>query len=61
MIVDGKTLVQNGRLTRVDEDAVYARAREATRTYWSHVPSWRWDGAGVERIIPPAFPIRRKS
>jgi cytosine/adenosine deaminase-related metal-dependent hydrolase len=59
VIVDGKVLVQDGRLTRVDEDAVYARAREATRTAWSHVPSWRWDGADVERIIPPAFPIRR--
>ena len=29
VIVDGKTLVQGGRLTRVDEEAVYARAREA--------------------------------
>jgi len=61
VIVDGKTLVQDGRVTRVDEDAVYAKACEATRTYWSHVANWRWDGAGVERIVPPAFPIRRKS
>src|SRR2546426_7313974 len=29
VIVDGKVLVQGGRLTRVDEDAVYAKAREA--------------------------------
>src|SRR5215470_13952111 len=56
VIVDGKTLVENGRLTRVDEDAVYAKAAEATRGYWSHVAGWRWDGADVERIIPPAFP-----
>ena len=61
VIVDGKTLVQNGRLTRVDEDAVYAKAAEATRGYWSHVPNWRWDGAGVDRITPPAFPIHRTS
>jgi hypothetical protein len=61
VIVDGKVLVQDGRLTRVDEDAVYARAREVTRTAWSHVPRWRWDGAEVERIIPPAFPIHRAS
>jgi len=61
VIVDGKTLVQDGRLTRVDEDAVYAKAVEATRTYWSHVPSWRWDGADVDRITPSAFPIKRKS
>jgi 5-methylthioadenosine/S-adenosylhomocysteine deaminase len=61
VIVDGKTLVENGRVTRVDEDAVYAKAVEATRGYWSHVASWRWDGADVERITPPAYPIRRRS
>ena len=61
VIVDGKVLVQGGRTTRVDEDTVYAKARQATATYWSHVPTWRWDGAGVDRIMPPAFPIRRSS
>jgi hypothetical protein len=38
---------------------VYAKAREVTQRYWSHVPGWRWDGATVERISPPAFPIHR--
>jgi len=28
-----------------------------TQSFWSHVPTWRWDGAAVDRIIPPAFPI----
>jgi cytosine/adenosine deaminase-related metal-dependent hydrolase len=59
VIVDGKVLVQDGRLTRADEAEVYAKAREATRHYWHNVPSWRWDGAGVDRIIPPAFPLHR--
>jgi cytosine/adenosine deaminase-related metal-dependent hydrolase len=61
VIVDGKVLIQGGRAVRVDEDEVYAKAREATRAFWSHVPSWRWDGAGVDRIIPPAFPMRAAS
>lgn len=59
VIVDGNVLVQDGRLARTDEAEVYAKAREATRHYWSNVPSWRWDGAAVERIIPPAFPLHR--
>ena len=59
VIVDGKVLVQGGRTVLVDEDEVYAKAREATRTAWSHVPRWRWDGADVGRIMPPAFPIHR--
>ena len=59
VIVDGQVLVQGGRATRVDEDAVYAKARDATRNYWKNVPTWRWDGHPVERLVPPAFPIRR--
>ena len=59
VIVDGKVLVQGGRATRVDEAAVYAKAREATQHYWSRVPCWRWDGATVDQIVPPAFPIHR--
>jgi cytosine/adenosine deaminase-related metal-dependent hydrolase len=57
VIVDGKVLVQGGRTTRVDEDEVYARARQATRSLWGHVPTWRWDGKAVDQIIPPAFPM----
>jgi cytosine/adenosine deaminase-related metal-dependent hydrolase len=59
VIVDGKILVQGGRSTRIDEDQVYANARQATEQYWYQVPGWRWDGATVDRIIPPAFPIHR--
>jgi 5-methylthioadenosine/S-adenosylhomocysteine deaminase len=57
VIVDGKVLVQDGRLVHVDEAGVYARAREVTQRYWSHVPTWRWDGATVDRITPAAFPL----
>jgi 5-methylthioadenosine/S-adenosylhomocysteine deaminase len=59
VIVDGQILVQGGRTVRVDEDAVYAKARDVSERYWSHVPSWRWDGASVDQIIPPAFPVHR--
>jgi len=61
VIVDGKVLVQGGRTTRVNEDDIYAKARRATEQYWSHVAGWRWDGATVDRIVPPAFPMRRPS
>jgi cytosine/adenosine deaminase-related metal-dependent hydrolase len=59
VIVDGKVLVQGGRVLGVDEDALLARVRRATHTYWSHVPGWRWDGATVDRIVPPSFPLHR--
>jgi cytosine/adenosine deaminase-related metal-dependent hydrolase len=59
VMVDGKILVQGGHPLAVDEAAVCAKAREVTQRYWSHVPTWRWDKAGVERIIPPAFALHR--
>jgi cytosine/adenosine deaminase-related metal-dependent hydrolase len=59
VMVDGKILVQGGHPVAVDEAAVCAKAREVTQRYWSHVPTWRWDKAGVERIIPPAFALHR--
>jgi len=59
VIVDGKVLVQGGHATRVDEEAVHAKAREVTQNYWRHVPGWRWDGSGVDQIVPPAFPLHR--
>ena len=61
VIVDGKVLVQGGRLTRVDEEEIYAKARQATHHYWRNVSTWRADGCGVDRIIPPAFPVHRTS
>jgi cytosine/adenosine deaminase-related metal-dependent hydrolase len=59
VIVDGALLVEGGRFTRVDEEAVYARARQATHHYWGQTSTWRPDGSGVDRIVPPAFPLVR--
>jgi hypothetical protein len=49
--------VQGGRCTRVDDEAVYAKARQATQHYWRNVSGWRADGNSLDRIIPPAFPV----
>jgi cytosine/adenosine deaminase-related metal-dependent hydrolase len=59
VIVDGKTLVQDGRAVRVDEEAVYTKACQATHHFWRQVPTWHWGGYELERIIPPAFPMHR--
>ena len=59
VIVDGTTLVEDGRAARVDEAAIYERARQATQRYWQHVPGWHWAGCGVDQLVPPAFSIHR--
>lgn len=59
VIVDGHTLLQGGRTVRLDEEAVYAAARQATHRFWGNVPTWHWDGQDIDHIIPPAFPMHR--
>jgi len=59
VIVDGVTLVEAGRASRVDEAVIYERARQATQRYWQHVPGWHWAGCAVDQIVPPAFAIHR--
>ena len=61
VIVDGVTLVENGRAARVDESAIDEQARKATQRYWQHVPGWHWAGCDVDQIVPPAFPIHRSA
>jgi 5-methylthioadenosine/S-adenosylhomocysteine deaminase len=61
VIVDGRTLVQDGHALQVDEAEICAKAREATHHYWRQVPTWHWAGHGADRMIPPAFPIHRAS
>ena len=61
VIVDGATLVENGRAARVDESAIDEQARKATQRYWQHVPGWHWAGCDVDQIVPPAFPIHRSA
>lgn len=59
VIVDGKTLVQQGRSVLVDEAEIYARAQRTVQQAWNAVPNWHWGGYDVNRIAPPAFTIHR--
>ena len=59
VIVDDKTLIQNGKSLHYDEGDVYQQARRAVHMYWKNVPNWHWGGYDVDRIVPPAFPIHR--
>jgi hypothetical protein len=61
VIVDGQTLVAGGKAVRIDEEAVYAQARQATQQYWQRLPSWHWGGCDIAQIIPPAFPMHRQA
>jgi cytosine/adenosine deaminase-related metal-dependent hydrolase len=59
VIVDGKTLVDEGRAVLVDEAEVYAKAQEAVRQAWRAIPTWHWGGYDLDRLVPPAFTMHR--
>jgi 5-methylthioadenosine/S-adenosylhomocysteine deaminase len=59
VIVDGRTLVSGGRHQHLDEAEVFAKASAVTARYWQGVKNWHWDGADIDRIVPPAFPTHR--
>ena len=61
VIVDGKTLIEKGLATNLDEEEIYSRASRAVQAYWANVPNWHWGGHDVDRIIPPAFSIHRST
>ncbi|HLH23648.1 MAG TPA: amidohydrolase family protein [Chloroflexota bacterium] len=57
VLVDGKLVVQNGKLTTVDEDALLTEVQAEGEALWADVPNWMWGGRSVDEIVPPAYPI----
>jgi 5-methylthioadenosine/S-adenosylhomocysteine deaminase len=57
VMVDGKTVVQEGRLTTVDGDALLAEVQAEGEALWADVPNWMWGGRTVDQIVAPAYPI----
>jgi cytosine/adenosine deaminase-related metal-dependent hydrolase len=59
VIVDGKTLVQGGKSVVFDEADVYAQAQRAVHRAWEAIPVWHWGGYDLNRLVPPAFTMKR--
>ncbi|HKJ00143.1 MAG TPA: amidohydrolase family protein [bacterium] len=59
VIVDGQVLVSGGRHQQLNEGEVFARAQQAVARYWQGIRNWHWDGADIDRIVPPSFPTHR--
>ena len=58
IIVDGETLVENGRALRLDEAALLRDVQEEGERLWHAVPEWHWTGRTVDDLVPPSYPIR---
>jgi len=55
VIVDGETLVDNGKYLRLNEEELIEKVQVKGDEIWQSVPKWHWTGKGVDEVLPPAF------
>jgi 5-methylthioadenosine/S-adenosylhomocysteine deaminase len=58
IVIDGETLLENGKPVRVDEAQLLAQAQESAERYWASLPSWRANGQTVDEVSPMSFAVR---
>ena len=56
VIVDGRTVVDNGHVLGVDEAQVLADAQREAERLWAEVPEWHWQQLTADQLSPPSFP-----
>ena len=55
VIVDGRTLVQGGRVMGVDEDKVLGDIQRSAEKSWARAPEVNWDGRSLDEVAPQTF------
>jgi len=58
VIVDGETLVDNGRYLRLNEEELLEKVQAKGEQVWESVPKWHWTGKSIDEVVPPAFRIK---
>jgi cytosine/adenosine deaminase-related metal-dependent hydrolase len=58
VIVDGETLVDNGRYLRLNEEELLDKVQAKGDKIWYSVPKWHWTGKSIDEVVPPAFRMR---
>ncbi len=58
VIVDGETLVDNGKYVRLNEAELLEKVQAKGEQVWDSVPKWHWTGKSIDEVVPPAFKIK---
>jgi cytosine/adenosine deaminase-related metal-dependent hydrolase len=58
IVIDGQTLVENGRPVTIDEAALLREIQAAGERSWAAAPGWHWSGASVDEIAPMSYTVR---
>lgn len=56
VIVDGRTVVKNGRIEGIDKTKLARDVQAAAERLWPKIPERDWAGRRVDEISPPSFP-----
>jgi 5-methylthioadenosine/S-adenosylhomocysteine deaminase len=58
VIVDGETLVDEGKYLRLDEEELLDRVQAKGEQVWDSLPKWHWTGKSIDEVVPPSFRMR---
>jgi cytosine/adenosine deaminase-related metal-dependent hydrolase len=58
VIVDGETLVDDGKYLRLNEEEFLERVQAKGEQVWDSVPKWHWTGKSIDEVVPPAFKMK---
>jgi cytosine/adenosine deaminase-related metal-dependent hydrolase len=58
VIVDGDTLVDDGKYLRLDEQELLDKVQAKGDQIWDSVPKWHWTGKRIDEVVPPSFKMR---
>jgi len=58
VIVDGETLVDNGKYLRLNEEELLEKVQAKGEQVWDSVPKWHWTEKSIDEVVPPAFKTR---
>jgi cytosine/adenosine deaminase-related metal-dependent hydrolase len=60
IVIDGETLVEDGKALRVDEAELLAKVQESGQEYWAGLPEWRAHRRTIDDVSPMSFGIKSK-
>lgn len=58
IMVDGRILVQGGKIIDIDEEALLSSVQALSERFWTGVPRWDWGGRLAAELSPFTFPVR---
>jgi 5-methylthioadenosine/S-adenosylhomocysteine deaminase len=58
VVINGETLLDQGRAVRVDEAKLLEQTQEAAEEFWASVPNWRARGETIDNLAPMSYAVR---